>query len=212
MAGTVGLAGIVLNAAFVISYIHGFIAAVPFGVGGAIGCLTAFFIGYTADRQIIVQSRASTEHPLTWSAKRRPDTGRIRIIQTFTAVVALALVVWNAVNGSLGYSLLWILIGGLQFSTDIARKIHRRQYEIIDAGLVTTLGHLLWEDIDGYDLTDTELIIYGTVWPFGRIAYDRHSVDDLDAVVAALDRYLPQLDGEHDKPSIIDNLRQEVLS
>jgi len=72
-------------------------------------------------------------------------------------------------------------------------------------------GHLPWEDFDGYQLTDDDLILYGNIWPFGTVAYDRESVDDLEAVVDALDRYLPQLEGDHEDPSMLDNLRQEVL-
>jgi len=212
LAGVLGVAGIVLLAAFGVSYTHGFVAAIPFGVGGAVGFGLAFLIAYVADRAIVVRSRAETDSRLTWSAKRRPETGRIRYLQTVTAVVAVGLVIWNISNGTPKFALLWVLIGGLQFGDDIVRKLHRRRYEILDAGLVTTFGHLPWEDFDGYRLTDDELVLHGNVWPFGTVAYDRESVDDLDAVVDALDRYLPRLESDHDEPSVIGSLRREILS
>lgn len=212
LAGALGLAGLVVLASFGVDYVHGFVAAIPFGVGGAVGFVVAFLIAYVADRAIVVDSRAETDLRVTWSAKRRPERGRIRYIQTFTAIVALGFVVLNVFIGDLGMALLWVLIGGLQFAQDILRTVHRRRYEILDAGLVTMVGHLPWEDFDGYQLTDDDLILYGNIWPFGTVAYDRESVDDLEAVVDALDRHLPQLEGDHEDPSVLDNLRQEVLS
>ena len=211
-AGTLTLAGFVPLVGFVVAPMDRLVAAVPFGVGWIVGCISAFLIGYVADRAIVVESRDETDSPLTWSAKRRPKTGWIHYFQTGTAIVALGLVVWNLYIGVPAAALLWLLIGGFQFVQDIGRKFHRRQYEILDAGLVTTFGHLPWEDFDGYQFTDDDLILYSNVWPFGTVAYDRESVDDLEAVVDALDRYLPQIEGDHQEPSMLDNIRQEVLS
>ena len=125
--------------------------------------------------------------------------------------MAAGFVVWNVSNGNPGMALPWVAIGGVQFVQDLSR-LRPRQYEILDAGLVTTFGHLPWEDFDGYHLTDDDLILYGNVWPFGTVAYDRESIDDPEAVVDALDRHLPQIEGDHEDPTAIDNIRQEVFS
>ncbi|WP_253737230.1 hypothetical protein [Halohasta salina] len=210
-AGLLAVAGIVPLVGFVATPTEGFVAALPFGVGFVLGLAAAFLVGYVADRAIVDRSRAETDSRLTWHAKRRPERGRVRLLQAATAVVAAGFVIRNALDGRPGMALLWVAIGGLQFVQDLSR-LRRRQYEIIDAGLVTTFGHLPWDDFDGYQLTDDDLILYGNVWPFGTVAYDRESVDDLEAVVDALDRQLPRLEGDHDEPSPVDNFRQELFS
>ncbi|MFO7833771.1 MAG: hypothetical protein R6V31_06885 [Halohasta sp.] len=208
--GLIAVAGFVPLVGFVVAPIDSLVAAAPFGVGWALGIAAAFLVGYVADRAIVVRSRAETETRLTWSAKRRPERGRVRLLQAGTAIIAAGFVIWNTLDGRLGMTLLWVAIGGVQFVQDLSR-LRPRQYEILDAGLVTMFGHLPWDDFDGYQLTDDDLILYGNVWPFGTVAYDRESVDDLEAVVDALDRHLPQLE-DHEDPSPIDNIRQEVLS
>ena len=210
--GLIAVAGFVPLVGFVVAPMDGLVAAVPFGVGWVLGIAAAFLVGYVADRAIIRRSRAETDTRLVWSAKRRPERGRVRLLQIATGVVAFGFVVWNVSSGNSWMALLWVLIGGVQFGPDIIRRFHRRQYEILDAGLVMTVGHLPWEDFDGYHLTNDDLILYGNVWPFGTVAFDRESVDDLEAVVDALDRHLPQLEGDHEDPSAIDNIRQEVFS
>ena len=209
--GLIAVAGFVPLVGFVVAPMNGLVAAVPFGVGWALGIAAAFLVGYVADRAIIRRSRAETDTRLVWSAKRRPERGRVRLLQIATGVVASGFVVWNVSNGNPGMALLWILIGGIQFVQDLSR-LRPRQYEILDVGLVMTFGHLPWEDFDGYHLTDDDLILYGNVWPFGTVAFDRESVDNLEAVVDALDCHLPQIEGDHEDPSPIDNIRQEVLS
>jgi len=210
--GLIAVAGFVPLVGFVVAPMDSLVAAVPFGVGWVLGIAAAFLVGYVADRAIIRRSRAETDTRLVWSAKRRPERGRVRFLQIATGVVALGFVVWNVSNGNPRMVLLWVAIGGVQFGPDIVRRFHRRQYEILDAGLVMTVGHLPWEDFDGYHLTDDDLILYGNVWPLGTVAYDRESIDDPEAVVDALDRHLPQIEGDHEDPAAIDNIRQEVFS
>jgi hypothetical protein len=49
-----------LLAAFGVGYRDGFVAAIPFGVGGAVGFGVAFLIAYVADRAIVDRSRVET--------------------------------------------------------------------------------------------------------------------------------------------------------
>lgn len=120
--------------------------------------------------------------------------------------------VWAGITITAGPSVLVVvpsLIGLSQLDT-LLRGRWRRRYVIADDGIITVFGMLPWENVDAYALTDDALLLYGNAWPFGTVAFDRESVTDLDAVVAALDRRLPQRDGSHEDPSPLDNVRREL--
>lgn len=209
MAGPMVGSGVVLLAAFPAGLVVGVTGAVPFTIGGTIGFLAAFLVGYVADRAIVVRTRASTDHRLVWRATKRPAS---RWRQGVSGVTVAAAIVWVGVTIIAGPSVLVVvplLIGLSQLDT-LLRGRWRRRYEIADDGVITVFGMLSWENFDAYALTDDSLLLYGNAWPFGTVAFDRESVTDLDAVVAALDRRLPQQDGSHEEPSLVDTVRQEL--
>ena len=210
LGGLMALAACVMFVSVPVGLREGLVAAVPFGVGGVVGFFTAFLVGYTADQAVIDRARSTTDHSLVWSARKRPDAVWVRGLRVVGAVAALG-VAWLV--GTAGGQLLaafWALVGALQLGL-LVQSRRRRRYELVDAGLITVFGHLPWDDFDGYECTDEALLLYGNVWPFGTIAYDRESVDDLDAVLDALDRYLPGLEDGHQDPSVVDGFR-ELLS
>ena len=210
LGGPMALAAIVMFVSLPVGLVEGLVAAAPFGVGGVLGFFLAFLVGFLADRTVVARSRAATDHRLVWTAKKRPDAVWLRGLRVVGAVVALV-VAWLV--GTAGGQLLaafWALVGLLQLGLLVVSR-RRRQYELVDAGLITAFGYLPWAEFDGYETTDEALLLYGNVWPFGTIAYDRASVDDLDAVVEALDRYLPREEEAHQDPSVVDAFR-ELLS
>ncbi|QRV15513.1 hypothetical protein JMJ58_01015 [Haloterrigena salifodinae] len=209
MAGPMAVAGVVLIAAFPAVPVIGVAGAVPFGVGGAIGGIATFFVGYIGDRAIVARTRAATDHRLVWRAAKRPAS---RWHRAASGVAIAATIVWAGIavtDGPLVLAAVPLLLGLSQLET-LLRGRWRRRYEITDGGLITVFGMLPWENFDTYALTDDALLLYGNTWPFGTVAFDRESVADLDAVVAALDRRLPEQDGSHENPSPLDNIRQEL--
>ena len=207
----IAIAGVVVITTIPVVLVGDAVSSAPFLAGGTVGSLAVFLAGFLAERPAIADERASTECYLAWTVKKQPESRLKYRLDTVSAVVALGLGLFFVATGEPMVGLFWLIFGTAQ-SLSAVDPLYRRQYEITDGGLITNSGLIPWAKFDGYDLTDDTLVLYGNVWPFGTVAYDRASVDDLDAVVDSLDRYLPQLEGDHDDPSIVDNLRQELLS
>jgi len=210
LGGLLGLAGVVMIASFPVSLADGIIAAAPFGIGGVAGFLAAFLVGYVADRAVVERSRAATDHRLVWRARKRPEATWVRGLRVVGAAAAVGVALLVGTAGGRLLAAFWALVGGLLVAHLVASQ-RRRRYELVDAGLITAFGFLPWAQFDGYEYTDEALVLYGSVWPFGTIAYDRASIDDPEAVLDALDRYLPQGEDTHREPSVVDGVR-ELLS
>ena len=210
LGGPMALAAIVMFVSLPVGLVDGLVTAAPFGVGGVLGFFVAFLVGFIADRTVVDRSRAATDHHLVWTATKRPDAFWVQGLRVVGALAALGLAWLVGTAGGQLLAAFWALVGALQIGLLVVSQ-RRRRYELVDAGLITAFGHLPWADFDGYECTDKALLLYGNVWPFGTIAYDRESVDDLEAVLDALDRYLPQQEGAHRDPSVVDGVR-ELLS
>lgn len=205
------LAAGTLLAALPISIFIDVLPALPFALGGTLGVFAAFLVGYTADQTVIARSRASTDHPLVWQARKRPEAAWFQAMRVggVLAAVGVAVLVWMA--GGLVLAVFWLLVGGIQVGLLVLRR-RRRQYELTNAGIISAFGHLPWEQFEGYELTDDALLLYGTVWPFGTIAYDRESIDDIDSVSERLDRQLPHLtEPDHDR-TVVEQFRRLLSS
>ena len=205
------LAAGMLLAALPISIFQGVLPALPFAIGGTLGFLAAFLVGYGADQAVIARSRATTDHQLTWSAKKVQEATWFRLLRVSSifATFAVAIVVWTA-GGPL-LSVFWAIVGVLQIGLLVLSR-WRRQYELIDDGMVSVFGYLRWEQFEGYELTDDALVLYGTVWPFETIAYDRQSIGDLEAVCEMLDRYLPQTTEPKSDRTLAEQFRRLLSS
>ncbi|QLG50503.1 hypothetical protein [Natrinema halophilum] len=207
MAGLIAIAGIELTAAVPAAFAVGVIAALPFGVGGALGVLSAFLVGYVADRAVVARIRSETERRTRWSAKKRPAP-RWRRVGSAVAVVGTVVWAFIAVTaGEVLFATIPAILGTVQLGT-LLQGVRRRRYVITDSGLITAVGLIMWKNFDSYSVTDDALILHGNVWLFGTIAYDRESVDDLETVIDSLDHYLARQDGTHSDPSILDTFRQ----
>ncbi len=203
-------AGTVL-AALPISTLIGVFPALPFALGGTLGVSAAFLVGYAADQTVIARSRASTDHRLVWQARKRPEAAWFRTMRVggILAAFGVAILVWQA--GGLLLAVFWLLVGSLQIGLLLLSR-RRRRYELTDDGLVTVFGYLPWEQFEGYELTDDALLLYGTVWPFGTIAYNRDSIDDIETVSKELDRQLSQLTEPDRDRTVVEQFRQLLSS
>lgn len=208
LAGLLALPGVVALAAFPLAYARGVTAALPIGAGGAVGFLAAFLVGYLADRRVVARKRARSADRVAWSARKRPGS---RYQRPLAGVVVASAAVWGvgvALDGSPVFALVPAIIG-VAWLPQLLTGLRRRRYEITDGGLVTQFGHLTWDQFDGFSVSEEALVLHGNVWPFGRLAFDRSSVADEDAVIDALDRHLPRVAAEDsDDPTPLDNLRE----
>lgn len=210
LGGPMALAAVVMFVSLPVGLVDGLVAAAPFGVGGVLGFFLAFLVGFLADRTVVARSRAATDHRLVWTATKRPDAVWMRGLRVVGTLAALVVAWFVGTAGGQLLAAFWALVGLLQLGLLVGSQ-RRRRYELVDAGLITAFGYLPWAEFDGYEVTDEALLLYGNVWPFGTIAYDRASVDEFDAVVEALDSYLPRREGGHQDPSVVDAFR-ELLS
>jgi len=121
----------------------------------------------------------------------------------------VAVLVWDA--GGVLLAGFWLLVGVLQTALLVLTR-RRRRYEFTDAGLITAFGHLPWDEFKQYELTENALILYGTRWPFGMIAYDRQSIDDLQAVHSMVDRRLPEKTRDSAALSVTEQFRKWLSS
>jgi len=211
LAGAMLVAGVELGAAVAVGLFVGFVAAIPFAVGAVVTFAAALLAGAVADRALVAQSRAATDEPLVWRGRKRPAPRWRRAASALT-VAGAAVIAAVSVAQSEWFAAFVPLMAALSQLGVLLRGVRSRRYEVLNAGLVSWAGMVRWEGLDSYEVTDDALLLYGNVWPFGTLAFDRDSVENLDAVVDGLDRYLPRADGDHEDPNVFDNLRQAVGS
>lgn len=210
LAGLIALSGLVLMGAFPVAFIDGLLAAAPFAVGGVLGGIAAFLTGYVADRAVLARNRGTLS--VTFRARKRP----VSRLRRGAAAVAVGLAaIWATLEVLDGDYV--VLVGPALLSLGqippLVRHRRSRRYTLTDAGIGFWSGHLPWGKIESYSLTDDSLRIHTSVWPFGTIELDRHSIDDPDAVVAAFDKHLPRDSPSLDEePSFFDNFRQGLSS
>ena len=205
------LAAGTLLAALPISIFDGVAPAVPFAVGGTGGFFAAFLIGYGADQTVIERSRAATDEPLVWYARKRPEATWFRAMRVGGILVAIGIAVPVWMAGGQLLAVFWLFVGSMQVGLLVVSR-KRRRYELTDGGVISPFGHLPWEQFERYELTDDALVLYGTVWPFGTIAYDRESIDDIETVAERLNQYLPAQTEPADDRTVVDRFRRLLSS
>jgi len=208
LAGLIALSGVVLMAAFPVAVIDGLIAAAPFAVGGILGGIAAFLTGYVADKAVLARNKGNLS--VTFRARKRPVS---RLRRGIAAVAVGLAAIWATLEVLDGDYV--VLVGPALLSLGqippLVRHRRSRRYTLTDAGIGLWSGHLPWGEIESYSLTDESLRIHASVWPFGTIELDRHSIDGLDGVVAALDKHLPRERPSRDEdPGPLDNVREAL--
>lgn len=134
--------------------------------------------------------RSSTTVYASWSA-RRPPTQRRR---TKRAAGALAVVVLAASVGAffLGVALdltWWTVFAPL--TAVFASVENERTVEVGDAGVLVDSTLVAWDDYESFAVTDDALVLHRASRYVDRAdRFDRADVEDFEAAVAALDRFL----------------------
>ena len=134
--------------------------------------------------------QASSTVYASWSA-RQPPTQRRR---TKYAGVALAVVAVGSVALAFaldfGVDSSWVAIAG-SITAVFATVENERSVEIRDGGVLVDSSLVAWTDYDRFELTDEALVLHRDSRFFDRAdRFDREDVADLDAAVAALERFL----------------------
>lgn len=65
---------------------------------------------------------------------------------------------------------------------------------VTDIGLRVDNSVLLWDDLDGYRITDDELELVRPEWYHPSQTFDREEITDDDALIEELEAFLPRLD------------------
>jgi|GEM_PF-2050455 len=210
LAGLMALSGVPLLGAILLAFVD-LISGVTIAVGGIAGFFVAFATGFVADRAVLARQRS--EQSLRFSAHKQPAS---RIRRVLAAVGLVGVGVGAVLALSAGDLMMSGVMGMLALGQlpPLVRHLRTRSYEVTDAGLVAWSGHLQWADFDGVAVTDDRIELQGTVWPFGSLAWTRASIENDDAVIAALERHLPRVDPdrERDEPTFLDNFRQALGS
>jgi len=206
LAGLMALSGVPLVGGILLTFVD-VVTGATVAVGGAASFLAAFLVGFVADRAVLARRRG--EDALGFRATKPP---RSRSRRTLAAAGVVGGAVWAALELSAGDLTMAVVPGLLLIGQvpPLVRHWRTRSYAITDAGLVAWSGHLEWSNFDGVAVTDDRIELQGTVWPFGSLAWDRDSIANDEAVLAALESHLPRVepDRERDEPSPLDNLRQ----
>jgi hypothetical protein len=91
----------------------------------------------------------------------------------------------GAIAPALGGVSTWFLILGDDDATEIA---------VTDRGLRIDRGFTPWNDLDGYRVGEEEVEFVRTQRYLPTRSFERERIDDEDAFIQALNRYLPRLD------------------
>ncbi|SEN10020.1 hypothetical protein SAMN05216388_1001367 [Halorientalis persicus] len=116
--------------------------------------------------------------------------GRWRLAGLALGLVAVALFVGNLWLGD-GFDTTWLFatLAGLVPLLTAGRD---SELVVLDAGLKQGVSIRPWGDFESYEITDDELVIRDGSWFPREYAIPREKIDDEDAAVAALSRYLPE--------------------
>ena len=206
LAGPMALSGVPAVGGILVAFVD-LTAGAVIALGGVAGFLAAFLVGFFADRVVLARERG--DGSVRFSA-RKPPAPRARRLLAGVGVLGGA--VWATLElseGDLTTAVFPVMLALGQLPP-LVRHRRTRSYEVTDAGLVAWSGHLQWANFDGVAVTDDVIELQGTVWPFGTLTWNRDSIANDDAVVAALERHLSRVDPdrERDEPTPLDNFRQ----
>jgi len=175
------------SAAFV--SLVGLLAVIPgigVPVGGAIVRNRRLREGATEVAVVTVGDGENADGDTNWPVV----AGAVVMGLSFVVFGAIVLVEGDAALGSvspmLGGMSTWILLLG-DDETEIG---------VTDRGLRIDRSFTPWEDLEGYRITDDEIELVRSQWYLPARSFERAEIDDEDALVAGLRRFLPRLD-EH---------------
>lgn len=131
------------------------------------------------------------------SFEARPPSAVRREYQNAAAVglglVALGGIVALVLGGGLDETsmLTWLPAMTVVFVV-LLDEADPRQVSVTDIGIVVDSTIHEWDTITSFTLDDEELAITRTNWYHSTLRYDRDDIEDVEAVVDALSKYVPQ--------------------
>lgn len=169
-------------------------------LGAVVGTAGGMFlgialVGMSRTRHAVAAVEDTTEH-VVWEARwperwRRLATG-VLVVTFGLGMVGVAAVF--ALGREWGWSLYYVLFAGIPFMN----LLNPRTFSATDAGLV--VGNPVqrqfrpWSAFAGYDRTDDALVIRSTAWWRPAHRCDIGDIEEAEAVVSALETYLPTQD------------------
>jgi hypothetical protein len=163
----------------------------PGMIGVGVAFVGAVSILHAAERRYAARVEAESDVRVVLPDPSADGPGkRWQLVGVAAGVVAVALFLLSAVLGdSPDVTWLFAALGGI-VPTLTAR--HRSELVVLDAGLKQGVAIRPWSDFESYEIADDELVIRDGSWFPQQYAIPREKIDDEDAAVAALSRYLPE--------------------
>jgi membrane protein YdbS with pleckstrin-like domain len=186
----------VLLAAAVVTVHHGLFGpnrAVfwPGMVGVGVAALGAVAGLYAAERQYAARVEAESDVRVVLPDPSADESGtRWRLAGLALGVVASALFVGNVLLGD-GLDTTW-LFATLAGLVPLLTARQDSELVVLDAGLKQGVSIRPWRDFRSYEVTDEELVIRDGSWFPRQYAIPRSEIENEDAAIAALSRYLPE--------------------
>ena len=163
----------------------------PGTIGVAVAGLGAVSMLHAAERQYARRVEAESDVRVALPDPSADGPGkRWQLVGVAAGGVAMALFLVNAALGD-GPDVTWLFaaLGGI---VPTLTAWHRSELVVLDAGLKQGVAIRPWSDFESYELTDDELVIRDGSWFPQQYAIPREQIDDEDAAVAALSRFLPE--------------------
>ena len=163
----------------------------PGMVGVGVTFLGAVTMLHAAERRYAARVETESDVRVVLPAPGADGPGtRGQLAGVALGVVALVFFAANVLFGD-GLDTTWLFatFGGL---VPLLTARYRPDLIVLDEGLKEGVSIRPWSDFESYEVTDEELIVRDGGWFPRAYEISRAEIDDEDAAVAALSRYLPE--------------------
>jgi hypothetical protein len=122
-------------------------------------------------------------------ATQRRQLGLAAAVLLAISGLAAAAMVWLDADVDLFPAFLWV--PSTVPLVVMLLKRDGREVGVTDEGLRVQVSLYEWSTFSGYELTDDALVLSRAGWYRSQLSFDPEDIEDVEAVVEALDRYLP---------------------
>jgi hypothetical protein len=120
-----------------------------------------------------------------WAVVAGVGVVSLSIVVTGVIVLVGEDVSMSAITPTLGGISTWFLFLADNDATEVA---------VTDRGLRVDRWFIRWQKFEGYRLTDDEIELVRPGWYRPSRSFERNEIDDVDALIEGVERYLPRLD------------------
>jgi hypothetical protein len=157
--------------------------AVP--VGGAIVRNRRLREAATEEAVVTVGGGEDTDDGTNWQLVAGVAVAATSFVAFGVVVLLGGEVTTGTITPALGGISTWVLLLGDDGTTEVA---------ITDRGLRIDRGFTRWENLEGYRLGDDEIELLRCRWYLPARSFEREEIDDEDALIECLGRFLPRVD------------------